>query len=99
MPRPTTKKRPKPKPKDRHSRAWRTALQNMRDYEIVEKETEADPEEGRLRCPHKDCQGEFVVNRSKWKELKHAGRACPYCFRASRVPGRKYPEEIHGATH
>lgn len=77
-------------------KVYKSVLKEMKEYEIVEKETEADSAEGRLRCPKKDCQGEFVVNRKQWKAHGSAGRACPYCFRASKVPGRRYAEEIHG---
>lgn len=50
-------------------------------------------------CPREDCGGTFLVKKSLWaKPRKHndyvgreytvTGRACPYCFRANRIPAR-----------
>lgn len=53
-----------------------------------------DGEWGELQCPRKDCEGTFIVERTRFKEGHHDAvrtpkcRPCPYCFRISRIPGR-----------
>lgn len=82
------KKAPK---KKQHSDVWIELMKASEEFIVVEKETEANPDEGRLRCPKKFCKGEFVVDRKKFKETKvnFVKRSCPYCFTTSFVPGTK----------
>lgn len=61
----------------------------LKHYEVTFQE---DGDAG-LQCPRKDCGEEFIVNKEAWKEGRgyaphHNTRACPYCFRASVIPGR-----------
>lgn len=63
-------------------------LRGMKHFEVID----VDGDLGTLRCPKKDCGGEFTVNREQFKNSRpSAGRSCPYCFRPSIVPGQKIP--------
>jgi hypothetical protein len=52
--------------------------------------TQLDDEWAWVRCPRKDCKGEFCVHRERWKgqEPQIVTRACTYCFRVSLLPGK-----------
>lgn len=53
-----------------------------------------------VTCPREDCGESFIVRMSTWYRKKVyedrvkggtftiTGRACPYCFKASRLPSR-----------
>jgi hypothetical protein len=60
---------------------------DVKHFEVVDM-SKGDPW-ATLRCPRKDCKGEFKVERKRFKESReHAvGRSCPYCFRVSGLPG------------
>lgn len=53
-----------------------------------------------VTCPYDDCAETFLVLGSAWRkprrytrlngsEVTIKGRACPYCFRASRLPSSR----------
>lgn len=64
---------------------YKQYVKNMKNYDVIDLE---DDDWGVLRCPKKDCKGEFKVKRTQFKESKpQIGRSCPYCFRTSALPG------------
>jgi hypothetical protein len=89
MPRRSTK-RPESAPQVDRS-TYEQYVANMKHYEVIDLE---DDEWGVLRCPKKDCKGEFKVQRDKFKDSKpQIGRSCPYCFRTSALPGTEITAE------
>jgi len=53
-----------------------------------------------VTCPREDCGNTFLVEANPWlkrrvyktmrgQEHVISGRACPYCFRAARLPSRR----------
>jgi len=64
------------------------------------KKSEDFPDWLLVTCPYEDCDDTFLVRASHWRqprkykrlsgeEFTITGRSCPYCFRASRIPGRR----------
>lgn len=73
-------------------KVYKEYVKNMKHYEVIE--LDDDGEWGTLRCPKKDCKGEFKVKRKQYKECRpQVGRSCPYCFRTSGKPGEEITAE------
>jgi hypothetical protein len=91
MPRNSTKENSRPESAPRvHSDTYMEFIRNVKNYEVIE----LDDKWGTLRCPKKDCKGEFKVIREKFKDSKPSiGRSCPYCFRTSALPGAEVTAE------
>lgn len=68
------------------------AIEPLQHFEVVE----TDGDLGTLMCPREDCEGEFTVDRTQFKEQLFATsmRLCPYCARVSIIPGRRIPQHF-----
>lgn len=43
-----------------------------------------------VSCPRRGCGRTFAVKAKEWADSwKGHGRACPYCFKASKLPAKR----------
>lgn len=81
-----------------HVRSNSEATSQQPVYEV--KRSEDFPSWLLVTCPYEDCGNTFLVHGATWRKKRvyktmrgeeHVitGRACPYCFRAARLPLRR----------